>query len=122
MATYPLDTSISRKPDRGFSISTRNNMTSFDAANGYQRRKLLSRRLLRTFNFSYTSVDSSFMNSIETFYNARGGTFESFTLDLTHFNLSGTATVRFDSELNKEHIIDGNNNSWFNINLTMVEV
>lgn len=122
MATFPTDVNITRKPDRGYSITTRNNMSTFETANGYQRRKLLSRRLLRTFNFSYTSIDENLMNKIENFYNARGGSFQSFILDLTHFNLSGVATVRFDSDLNKEHVLDGNNNSWFNVSLTMVEV
>ena len=51
MANFPV-AGINRKPDRGFSITTRNNINTFEAANGYQRRKLMSRRLLRSFNFS----------------------------------------------------------------------
>jgi hypothetical protein len=121
MANFPV-AGINRKPDRGFSITTRNNINTFEAANGYQRRKLMSRRLLRSFNFSYTSIDNATMNTIEQFYNARGGTFESFILDLTHFNLQGSATVKFEGDLNREHVIDGNNNSWFNVSISMVEV
>ena len=123
MSTYPLDANMSgRYPDRGYNISTRTNMEEFTSLSGYTRRKLRSRKLLRTFSFTYSSIDRSMMNDIESFWNARGGTYESFTLDLTHFNLSGTCSVRFDGELSKQHIIDGNNNSWFTVSLVMVEV
>ena len=123
MATYPLNANMSnRYPDRGYSISTRTNMEEFTSLSGYTRRKLRSRKLLRTFSFTYSSITRSMMDDIENFWNARGGTYESFTLDLSHFNLSGTCSVRFDGELAKQHVIDGNNNSWFNVSLVMVEV
>jgi hypothetical protein len=123
MATYPDNANmINRHPDKGFSIAKRNNMVTFESANGYQRRKLLSRRLLRTFTFSYTSIDRVMMNDIENFYNARAGSFESFLLDLSHFNLVGQVPVRFEGDLTREHVIDGNNNAWFNVSVVMVEV
>ena len=123
MANYPSDANMSdRLPDRGFKITKRTNMEPFTSISGYERRKLRSRKLLRTFSFSYTSVQESIVTDIQTFFNNRGGTFESFNLDLSHFGLTGTTAVRFDGELPIEHVIDGNNNSWYNISLVMVEV
>lgn len=123
MAIYPNDANMTtRYPDRGFQISTRTNMSTFSSINGYERRKLRSRRLLRTFTFSYTSIDENRMNSIENFFNARGGNFESFSLDLSHFGLTGTCVVKFEGDLVREHVVDGNNNSWYNVSLVMVEV
>lgn len=122
MATYPDNASMTdRLPDRGFQISTRTNMSSFSSLNGYERRKLRSRKLLRTFTFSYTSIDETRMNNIESFFNDRGGNFESFTLDLSHFGLTGSTVVNFEGELVREHVVDGNNNSWYNVSLVMVE-
>lgn len=122
MATYPDNASmIDRLPDRGFQISTKTNMSIFSSINGYERRKLRSRRLLRTFTFSYTSIDETRMNNIESFFNARGGNFESFSLDLSHFGLTGFTVVTFEGDLVREHVVDGNNNSWYNVSLVMVE-
>lgn len=123
MATYPDNASMTdRHPDRGFQISTRANISSFNSITGYERRKLRSRRLLRTFTFSYSSIDETRMNNIESFFNTRGGNLEAFSLDLTHFGLIGTSTVKFEGDLVREHVIDGNNNSWYNVSLVMVEV
>lgn len=122
MATYPDNASMTdRLPDRGFQISTRTNMSSFSSINGYERRKLRSRKLLRTFTFSYTNINETRMNNIESFFNDRGGNFESFTLDLSHFGLTGFTVVNFEGELVREHVVDGNNNSWYNVSLVMVE-
>ena len=122
MATYPDNASMTdRLPDRGFQISTRTNMSIFSSLNGYERRKLRSRRLLRTFTFSYTSIDETRMNNIESFFNARGGNFESFSLDLTHFGLTGFTVVTFEGDLVKEHVVDGNSTSYYNVSLVMVE-
>lgn len=122
MATYPDNASMTdRLPDRGFQISTRTNMSTFSSLNGYERRKLRSRKLLRTFTFSYTSINETRMNNIESFFNDRGGNFESFTLDLSHFGLTGSTVVNFEGELVREHVVDGNNNSWYNVSLVMVE-
>lgn len=123
MATYPDNANMTdRLPDRGFQISTRTNLSTFSSINGYERRKLRSRRLLRTFTFSYTNISKTRMDNIESFFNARGGNFESFSLDLSHFNLTGTTIVKFEGDLVREHVIDGNSNSWFNVSLVMVEV
>ena len=62
MATYiyPDDASMNdRKPDRGYSIARAPNNTSFSSVLGYEKRKRLSRKVLRKFTFSYTNISEA---------------------------------------------------------------
>ena len=67
-----------RKPDRGYSIARAPNNTSFSSVLGYEKRKRLSRKVLRKFTFSYTNISEARKISIENFYLDRGGDFETF--------------------------------------------
>ena len=125
MATYiyPDDASMDdRKPDRGYSIARAPNNTSFSSVLGYEKRKRLSRKVLRKFTFSYTNISEARKTSIENFYLDRGGNFETFKLDLAHFGLSGTANVKFSESLDINHVISGDNTDIFNISLILTEV
>jgi len=122
MAIYPTDAAMSdRQPDRGYSISKRTNSTRFSTTLGYEKTKLLTRRQLRTFTFTYSNIDDTAKDNIENFYAARGGDFESFVLELSHFNLSGTTLVRFGGDLVIDHVISGNDINYYTITLTLVE-
>jgi uncharacterized protein VirK/YbjX len=124
MATYPTDASMTdRKPDRGYSISREFNVTNFVTAAGYEKRKLKSRRSKRRYTVTYNNISEARKDNIINFYEARSGTFESFTLDLTHLNLNGSINVRFEGELNVTHVMSGNTteNDIFNISFNLVE-
>lgn len=122
MAIYPTDAGMTdRQPDRGYSISKRTNSTRFSTTLGYEKTKLLTRRQLRTFTFTYSNIDDTTKENIENFYAARGGDFESFVLELSHFNLSGTTLVRFGGDLVIDHVISGNDINYYTITLTLVE-
>lgn len=122
MAIYPTDAGMTdRQPDRGYSISKRTNSTRFSTTLGYEKTKLLTRRQLRTFTFTYSNIDDTTKENIENFYAARGGDFESFVLELSHFNLSGTTLVRFGGDLVIDHVISGNDINFYTITLTLVE-
>jgi len=123
MATYPTDASMTnRKPDRGFKISKISRNVNFTSKIGYEKRKQLSRRISRIFDFSYTSIDSTLKDNLEQFYNARGGTFETFTLNLSHFGLQGLINVKFNSDITIDHVISGNNADYYNVSLSLIEV
>lgn len=121
MAFYPNDavgtfttTNFSsmadKKPDKGYSSSKQYNSVIFETEAGYEKRRLKNRRPKRSYNLSYTNVTGLEKSAIESFYNARGGEFESFTIDLTHLNDVGTATVRFDGSLDVQHILSTGDN------------
>jgi hypothetical protein len=110
MATYPSDATGSfttanfssmtdRKPDRGFSEQRRYSTVTFESEAGYEKRRLRSRRSKRAFDLKYTNITGLEKEAIESFYNARAGDFEAFTLNLEHVNESGNLTVRFDGPL-----------------------
>lgn len=121
--TYPDDASmIDRKPDRGYSITRAPKNVTFSSILGYEKRKRLSRKVLRTFSFSYTNISKTRKDNIEAFYLDRGGDFETFKLDLAHFGLSGTANVKFSEALNINHVISGDNTDIYNITLVLTEV
>lgn len=121
MATYPsgavgdftTDTFSSmsdRKPDRGFSTKRAYDVINFVSEAGYERRSLRTRRPKRTFDLEYTNIDGLVKQAIENFYNARSGSFESFTLNLEHLGMSGSATVRFDGDLGIQQVKSGSSN------------
>jgi hypothetical protein len=91
-----------RKPDRGIESQRTFDVTTFASQAGYEKRRLKSRRSKRSYDLSYTAVTGVEKTAIENFYNARSGTFESFSFDLSHINESGIITTRFEGPLTIE--------------------
>lgn len=121
MAIYPNDavgpfttTNFSsmtdRKPDKGYGEELQFNTITFESEAGYEKRRLMSRRPKRKFSLQYTNITGLAKLSIQNFYRARSGDFESFTLDLAHLGQSGTATVRFDGSLDIQEVRSGQAN------------
>lgn len=110
MASFPTDATYSlngtlysvsdRRPDRGFNTQREFPVSTFTSQAGYEARRLLSRRSKRSFNLSYRNIRGPYKAAIENFYNARGGTWESFEFDLSYAGQSGIIFVRFDGPLN----------------------
>jgi len=94
-----------RKPDGGFGTEKVFDVTTFKSQAGYEKRRLNTRRPLRAYNLAYTNISGVERTAIENFYNARSGTFESFTFDLSHLNESGTITTRFDGALQINQVL-----------------
>ena len=88
-----------RKPDSGIESSRTFDVTTFTSQAGYEKRRLKSRRSKRNYDLTYSAITGVEKTAIETFYNARSGTFESFTFDLSHVNESGTIVARFEGPL-----------------------
>lgn len=114
MAIYPNDAAGSfttdtftdmrdRKPDRGYSYDRSYDVVSFSTDAGYERRRLRSRRPKRQYELTYTNITGLEREAIESFYNDRGGNYESFTLDLDHLSETGNVTVRFEGPLSVDH-------------------
>lgn len=91
-----------RKPDRGIESQRTFDVTTFASQAGYEKRRLKSRRSKRSYDLSYTAITGVEKTAIENFYNARSGTFESFSFDLSHINESGIITTRFEGPLTIE--------------------
>lgn len=89
-----------RKPDTGYTTQKDFEVSTFTSQAGYESRRLLSRRSKRTFRLSYKNLRGPYKTAIENFYNARGGTWESFEFDLSYAGQNGIIFVRFDSPLN----------------------
>ena len=94
-----------RKPDSGFNFSKKFDVAKFKSTAGYEKRRLKSRRPLRSYTLQYTNVSGVERTAIENFYNARSGEFESFSFDLSHLNESGTITTRFDGDLDITQVL-----------------
>lgn len=116
MALYPNDaigvtttntfsSMVDKRPDSGYSVQKSFTTTTFVSESGYEKRRLKSRRGLRTYNLSYTNITGLEKGAIESFYNARSGEFESFDFDLTHVNETGIIRVRFDGALDIRHVL-----------------
>lgn len=103
-ATYSLNGTVysmtDKKPDRGYTTQKEFPVSTFTSQAGYEARRLLSRRSKRTFRLSYKNIRGPYKQAIENFYNARGGTWESFEFDLAYAGQSGIIFVRFDGSLN----------------------
>ena len=109
MAQYPSDatysvggdtyTMTSRKPDRGYSISSQFTNAIFTSQVGYERRRALSRRPKRQLEGRYTNINGGLKQAIENFYTSRSGELESFEFDLSYVGLSGTVQMRFNGPL-----------------------
>jgi len=116
MATYPDDaTSLfttstftdmsDKKPDKGYSTTQQFSTIIFESEAGYEKRRLRSRRSKTGMSLTYTNVTGLEKYAIESFYKARSGEFESFTLAKEHVGESGTLTVRFDGDIKITHIL-----------------
>jgi hypothetical protein len=119
MTTFPIDATYTlnavtysmtdRRPDRNYSSSKSFETAIFTSQAGYERRRQISRRAKRTFNFNYNSVRGVYKEAIENFYNSRGGTYESFEFDLSYAGQSGTMIARFNGDLNIIQILATDN-------------
>ena len=60
---------------------------------------------IKLLKLQYTNITGVERTAIENFYNARSGTFESFSFDLSHLNESGTISARFDGDLSITQVL-----------------
>lgn len=137
MYTYPNDANSSslfttssfsdmrnKKPDRGVSTQQEFGSIIFESEAGYEKRRLRTRRGIREFTLTYTNVDGLVKYAIETFYRQRGGEYESFYFDLSHFNNSGNVVTRFSGPLNVvQNLSTGANvlNNYYTVSFTLKE-
>ena len=101
-------------PDSGFEVQRQYNTITFESEAGYEKRRLRSRRPKRTYSLTYTNLNGLEKSAIENFYNARAGEYEAFNFDLSHVNETGTITVRFDGNLQINHVLSGGANILLN--------
>ena len=112
MANYPVDANSNalfttasfsnmstRRPDRGVGSSRAYSSMIFESEAGYEKRRLRTRRGLRTYEITYSNIDGLMYYAIDNFYRQRGGEFDSFIFDLNHINESGNIVVRFSGPL-----------------------
>jgi len=114
-----------RKPDKGFSIDTAFDVSTFSSQAGYEKRRLKSRRSKRQFQIKYSNLHGIGKRAIDDFFKARSGDFESFTFDLAHLSESGTATVRFGGPLKVQQTLSASSNlrdNFFTVSFTLDEV
>lgn len=130
--TYPTDatngayTMVDKKPDRGFSEESRFDAIMMESQGGYESRRQRSRRPKRRYSITYTNINGNYKKAIVDFYNERGGDYESFYLDLTHINSSGTVGVRFDGPIQISHVASGSptddSKNVYTVSFTLQEV
>jgi hypothetical protein len=126
-ATYTFNSTTysmsSRRPDRNYSYSASFETANFTSQIGYERRRQISRRRKRTFNFAYTNITGVYKAALENFYNNRGGQFEAFEFDLSYAGQSGTIIARFDGPLTITQIMATDNEltDIYNVNFTIQE-
>lgn len=133
MASFPTDATYSlngtlysmsdRRPDRGFSTQREFPVSIFTSQAGYEARRLLSRRSKRFLTLSYTNLSGPYKEAIENFYNARGGTWESFEFDLSYAGQNGIIFVRFDGPLNLTQVLTSLDeiNDFYNVTFNLQE-
>lgn len=123
-STDTFSSMTNRKPDKGVSFETNYNTVVFESENGYEKRRLRSRRPKRTYDLSYTNITGVEKYAIENFYKARSGDYESFTFDLAHINESGNLTVKFSSSLKTEQVLSAGSNllqNYYTVSFTLKE-
>ena len=98
---------IDRKPDKGYSGGQMFDVISQVSEAGYEKTRLRSRRVKRDYTLKYTNVTGIEKTAIEDFFKARYGSFETFLLDLTHLNETGTMSVKFDGALSISQVFSG---------------
>ena len=130
MALYPNDavgtftidsfsTMQDRKPDKGFSSKKSYSSISFTSEAGYNKRRLKSRRPSREYNLTYSSINGLHRQAIESFYDARSGGFEAFTL-----GEAGTLSVHFNGAINIRQIHTGEANvinNFYTVSFALME-
>jgi hypothetical protein len=135
MATYPTEatslfttdtfTSMAdKKPDKGYGTQREYSTIVFETESGYEKRRLRSRRSKRTYDLQYTNITGLEKYAIESFYAQRSGNFDSFVLDLTHINESGTVRVRFDGPVKVNHVLSAGSNvleNFYTVSFTLKE-
>jgi hypothetical protein len=114
-----------RKPDKGYTTDTAINVLNFESQVGYEVRRLISRRKRRTWKLTYTNISGTEKQALQTFYDHRGGEYETFFFDLTHVNeTASTALVRFEGPLKVVHNFSkgtGLNDNFYTIEVTLKE-
>jgi hypothetical protein len=98
-----------RRPDRNYAYVNSLKSAIFTSQAGYERRRQISRRSKRTFNFAFSSVRGVYNEALQNFYNSRGGDYESFEFDLSYAGQSGTMIARFNGDLNIVQILATDN-------------
>jgi len=93
-----------KKPDKGYTESRKFDVATFESQAGYEKRRLLSRRAKREYQLTYSVLSGVEKQALENFYNERSGTFEDFIFNLSHINEPGTVNVRFEGDLQFNHI------------------
>jgi|688.fasta_scaffold693134_1 hypothetical protein len=127
-ATYSYDSTVysmvNRRPDRNYSYVQSFDNAIFTSQGGYERRRQISRRRKRTFNFAFNGIRGVYKAAIENFYNSRGGTYESFEFDLSYAGQSGTMISRFSGDLNIIQVLTTDNplTDIYNITFSIQEV
>lgn len=124
---YTRKTSMaSRKADKGFSYTREPAVKINKFIAGYEKRRLITRRLQRKWDITYTNINGIEKEAIEMFYQARSGTYEAFSFDLSHLNENGLATVRFDSAPKITNVLSGSTNdmtqNFYTVSMTLQEV
>ncbi len=124
---YVRKTSIaSRKVDKGFSTNRESAVRRIAFIAGYEKRRLITRRMKRIWNFSYTNITGIEKEAIEAFYLARSGDFESFSFDLSHLNEQGFVTVRFDQPITITNVLSASQDdlmqNFYNVTVSLKEV
>ena len=114
-----------RKPDRGHQIDRAFDTVVFESQAGYGKRRLRSRRSKRTFQLTYTNLHGIAKKAIDDFYVAEVEILNLLLFDLGHINESGTATVRFENNLQIRNVLSATSNlrdNFFTVNFTLKEV
>lgn len=124
---YTRRTSMaSRKADKGFSYSREAEVKTSKFIAGYEKRRLVTRRLKRKWNFQYTNINGIEKEAIEAFYRDRNGPFEAFSFDLSHLNEQGLVTVIFDTPPQVTNVLSGSPNdltqNFYNVTMVFREV
>lgn len=115
-----------KKPDKGFSYTQEPIFKGTSFIAGYEKRRLITRRMKRKWSLSYTNITGIHKEAIEDFYLARSGGFEAFSFDLDHLNEQGVVTVTFDSPPTVTQVLSGSlydiTQNFYNITMTFKEV
>ena len=112
--TANFSTMADHMPDTGYQVDRTYNTIIFESEAGYEKRRLRSRRSKRSYQLTYTNLNGLEKLAVENFYNARSGEYEAFNFDLSHVNESGTISVRFDGNLQIQHVLSGGSNILLN--------
>jgi len=123
MALYPDDISglSNRKPDRGFSQGKQYLTSDYQTQTGYEKRRLLSRRPKREYSLSYTNISSTLKEALESFYDSMGGSYSTFSFDLSHVGEAGIIRVKFSNPIRITHVATINSSNIYTITAGLIE-